>query len=144
MVRTEWYAQNGIRTKWCWTKWHVLEEKIIISVGADLIADCIRRLYHFIRTILSVPLCPHHLSNTILSVYHFVHTILSMPFCPYHFVPYHFVLEPLLLLAKQPLSNQCRLIRLLGALGHIFTWGPSPPFPRPIPLPLVQFPLPLV
>src|SRR6218665_1944100 len=72
------------------------------------------KLYHFDRTILTVPFCPipfcpytilsisfcpYHfvrtiLSNTILSVYHFVHIILSVPFCPYHFVRYHFVRSP--------------------------------------------------
>src|SRR6218665_1576735 len=35
---------------------------------------------HFVRAILSIPFCPC--------------TILSIPFCPYHFVRYHFVLEP--------------------------------------------------
>src|SRR6218665_3535044 len=43
-------------------------------------------LYHFVHTILSVPLCPIPFCP---------YTILSIPFCPNHFVRYHFVLEPL-------------------------------------------------
>src|SRR6218665_3902589 len=42
------------------------------------------KLYHFDRTILSIPFCPY--------------TILSIPFCLYHFVRYHFVRSPLILL----------------------------------------------
>src|SRR6218665_949039 len=68
------------------------------------------KLYHFVRTILSIPFCPiPFCPYTILSVpfcpYHFVripfrpipfcpYTILSIPFCPYHFVRYHFVRSP--------------------------------------------------
>src|SRR6218665_2288351 len=44
------------------------------------------KLYHFVRTILSIPLCPIPFCP---------YTILSIPFCPYHFVPYHFVRSPL-------------------------------------------------
>src|SRR6218665_2501446 len=43
------------------------------------------KLYHFVRTILSIPLCPIPFCP---------YTILSIPFCPYHFVPYHFVRSP--------------------------------------------------
>src|SRR6218665_2453835 len=46
--------------------------------------------YHFVRAILSIPFCPMPFCP---------YTILSIPFCPYHFVRYHFVLEPLKLLA---------------------------------------------
>src|SRR6218665_1792064 len=46
--------------------------------------------YHFVRTILSVPFC---------RIPFCPNTILSIPFCPYHFVRYHFVLEPKLLLS---------------------------------------------
>src|SRR6218665_2939639 len=40
------------------------------------------KLYHFVRTILSIPFCPMPFCPC---------TILSIPFCPYHFVCYHFV-----------------------------------------------------
>src|SRR6218665_961620 len=43
------------------------------------------KLYHFIRTILSIPFCPMPFCP---------YTILSIPFCPYHFVRYHFVRSP--------------------------------------------------
>src|SRR6218665_3119570 len=39
-------------------------------------------LYHFVRTILSVPFCPIPFCP---------YTIYSIPFCPYHFVRCHFV-----------------------------------------------------
>src|SRR6218665_1104911 len=46
------------------------------------------KLYHFDRTISSIPFCPTPFCPyTILSVYHFVHTILSVPFCPLPFCP---------------------------------------------------------
>ena len=38
------------------------------------------KLYHFVRSILSIPFCP-------------------MPFCPYHFVRYHFVWSPITMAA---------------------------------------------
>src|SRR6218665_2129970 len=61
-------------------------KKIIWSTGAGLIDDSkIFYPFHFVRTILSIPLCP---------IPFFPYTILSIPFCPYRFVPYHFVLEP--------------------------------------------------
>src|SRR6218665_78716 len=41
--------------------------------------------YHFVRTILYVPFCPIPFCPS---------TILSIPFCPYHFVRYHFVRSP--------------------------------------------------
>src|SRR6218665_3705892 len=44
------------------------------------------KLYHFVRTILSIPFCPMPFCP---------YTILSIPFCPYHFVRYHFVRSPL-------------------------------------------------
>jgi len=37
-------------------------------------------LCHFVRAILSAPVCPN--------------TIFRIPLCPYHFVRYHFVQEP--------------------------------------------------
>src|SRR6218665_2228017 len=43
------------------------------------------KLYHFVRTILSIPFCPIPFCP---------YTILSIPFCPYHFVRYHFVRSP--------------------------------------------------
>src|SRR6218665_2473728 len=43
------------------------------------------KLYHFVRTILSIPFCPIPFCP---------YTILSVPFCPYHFVHYHFVRSP--------------------------------------------------
>src|SRR6218665_531208 len=55
------------------------------------------KLYHFVRTTLSIPLCPiPFCPYTILSIPlcpipFCPYTILSIPFCPYHFVLYHFV-----------------------------------------------------
>src|SRR6218665_1197202 len=36
------------------------------------------------------------------------------------------------------------VLRLLEALAHISTWGPSPLLSRPVPVSVVQFPLPLI
>src|SRR6218665_3645643 len=44
------------------------------------------KLYHFVRTILSIPFCPMPFCPC---------TILSIPFCPYHFVRYDFVRSPI-------------------------------------------------
>src|SRR6218665_3712796 len=62
-------------------------KKIILSMRVGLIDDLSVTLYmyHFVRTILSIPFCPIPFCP---------YTILSIPFCPYHFVRYHFVLEP--------------------------------------------------
>src|SRR6218665_3927740 len=58
------------------------------------------KLYHFVRTILSIPLCPIPFCP---------YTILSIPFCPYHFVPYHFVRSPPLGSPKVKSAVDCQL-----------------------------------
>src|SRR6218665_856602 len=61
------------------------------------------KLYHFVRTILSIPFCPiPFCPYTILSIPFCPYTILSIPFCPYHFVRYHFVRSPVRLSCSTP------------------------------------------
>ena len=33
MVRTKWYGQNGIRTKWYWRKWYGQNAGLLIAVA---------------------------------------------------------------------------------------------------------------
>src|SRR6218665_2636798 len=58
------------------------------------------KLYHFDRTILSIPFCPIPFCP---------YTILSIPFCPYHFVRYHFVRPPFIPQCAQKAMNGHRI-----------------------------------
>src|SRR6218665_2872827 len=72
--------------------------------------------YHFVRTILSVPLCP---------IPFWPYTILSIPFCPYHFVRYHFVLEPLHVVIRRKERYDLNYIPLRHIVWHLNTSHPT-------------------
>ena len=79
--------------------WLLVTQYILNSTDFKCLQNI--KLYHFVRTILSIPFCPMPFCP---------YTILSIPFCPYHFVRYHFVRSPVWPIDKFTCS--CRLALL--------------------------------